>query len=261
MCTVLFSFKSHPEYPLILASNRDEFHDRPTMPAAFWDERFDLLAGRDLKACGTWLGITKTGRFATLTNFRAPASMRDDAPTRGKLVSNFLLSEKSPETYFHDMRFNAHEYNGFNLLFGYVSELYYFSNKDHGFCRKVAPGLYGLSNHLFDTPWPKVERGKKLLSDVMSGGKSITAEMIFGVLADTYQPDDSLLPDTGVGPKWERILAPIFVQSPAYGTQFSTVIMVDTKNRVSFTERAFQSRPDQYTERTFEFSITDDNKT
>lgn len=261
MCTVLFSFKAHPEYPLVLASNRDEFYDRPTTPADFWDECPDLIAGRDLKECGTWLGITKTGRIATLTNFRAPASMRDDAPTRGKLVSNFLLSGKDPNTYFDDMRFKAHEYNGFNLLFGYVSELYYFSNKDHGSCQKVKPGLYGLSNHLLDTPWPKVERGKKLLSDAISRGKPVTSESIFNVLADTYQPDDGLLPDTGVGLKWERILAPIFVQSPVYGTQFSTVIMVDKKNRVSFTERAFHSRSDQYTERTFEFTLANDKTT
>lgn len=256
MCIVLFSFQIHPEYPLILASNRDEFYERPTTSAAFWDEDPDLLASRDLKECGTWLGITKTGRIATLTNFRAPASMRDGAPTRGKLVSNYLLSKKNPETYFDDMRFKAHEYNGFNLLFGYVSELYYFSNKDHGFCRKVSPGLYGLSNHFFDTPWPKVERGKKLLSDAVTRGNSVTSASIFEILADTYQPDDSLLPDTGMGLKWERILAPIFVQSPVYGTQFSTVIMVDRKNGVSFTERAFQSSPDRYTERTFEFTLT-----
>jgi uncharacterized protein with NRDE domain len=261
MCTVLFSFKTHPEYPLILASNRDEFYERPTSSADFWEEAPDLLAGRDLKECGTWLGITKTGRIATLTNFRAPASMRDDAPTRGKLVSNYLLSGKDPDTYFNDMRFKAHEYNGFNLLFGYVSELYYFSNKDHGFCRKVAPGLYGLSNHLLDTPWPKVVRGKKLFGDIVSRDGSVTSESIFDVLADTYQPDDSLLPNTGVGLKWERILSPIFVQSPVYGTQFSTVIMVDKKNRVSFTERAFQSRSVQYTERTFEFILTNDKTT
>ena len=261
MCTVLFSFKTHSDYPLILASNRDEFYERPTTPAAFWDEDSDLLAGRDLKECGTWLGITKTGRIATLTNFRAPASMRDDAPTRGKLVSNFLLSGNNPETYFDDMQFKAHEYNGFNLIFGYVSALYYFSNKDHGSCRKVEPGLYGVSNDLLDTPWPKVDRGKKLLSDVIARGESVTAESIFDVLADSFQPDDSLLPDTGVGLKWERILSPLFVQSPVYGTRFSTVIMVDTKNRVSFTERAFQSRPDQYTERTFEFTLTNDETT
>jgi uncharacterized protein with NRDE domain len=261
MCTVLFSFKNHPDYPLILASNRDEFYDRPTAPAAFWDEAPDLLAGRDLKACGTWLGITKTGRFAVLTNFRAPASMRDDAPTRGKLVSNYLTKGRGPKTYFDDMRFNAHEYNGFNLIFGYVSKLYYFSNIDHGFCRNIAPGLYGLSNHLLDTPWPKVERGKQLLGNAITRGEQVTPEHLFDVLADTYQPDDSLLPDTGVGMKWERILAPIFVQNPVYGTRFSTVVMVDNENRVSFTERAFQSGPRHYTEQRFEFTLTEGDTT
>ena len=125
----------------------------------------------------------------------------------------------------------------------------------------IAPGVHALSNHLLDTPWPKVVRGKKLFGDIVSRDGSVTSESIFDVLADTYQPDDSLLPNTGVGLKWERILSPIFVQSPVYGTQFSTVIMVDKKNRVSFTERAFQSRSVQYTERTFEFILTNDKTT
>jgi uncharacterized protein with NRDE domain len=259
MCTLLFSFKNHSQYPLILASNRDEFYDRPTAPAAFWKEAPDLLAGRDLKACGTWLGVTKTGRCAALTNVRAPASMRDDAPTRGTLVSNYLTKAKDPGTYFDDMRFHAHEYNGFNLIFGYLWELYYFSNKDHGFCRTIAPGLYGLSNDLLDTPWPKVERGKQLLRNAIEDGEGgVIPDRLFEVLADTCQPDDSLLPDTGIGLTWERILAPIFVQSPLYGTRFSTVVMVDNENRVSFAERAFQSGSDVYTEQRFEFTITDD---
>ncbi|MBT8490747.1 MAG: NRDE family protein, partial [Deltaproteobacteria bacterium] len=198
MCLILFSYQLHSEYPLILASNRDEFYDRPTAPAAFWEDAPEILAGRDLKECGTWLGITKSGRIATLTNYRDPFSIKDDAPSRGELVSNFHLSHEGPTEYVQRLQQRADEYNGFNLIFGYVSDLYYFSNRG-GMAQQLVPGLYGLSNHLLDTPWTKVEWGKKRLADLVSENKSFSPGDIFHILADRSRPEDILLPDTGVG--------------------------------------------------------------
>jgi len=254
MCLVLFSYKSHPDYPLILASNRDEFFERPAAPATFWKGAPDLLAGRDLKSCGTWLGITKTGKIATVTNFRDPRAVRDDATSRGELVINFLRSQDDPTEYIRKVNQKADEYNGFNFIFGYMSDLYYFSNRG-GIFQKISPGLYGLSNHLLDTPWPKVELGKTRLGNLISGNHNFSPDAIFGILADTSHPDDGLLPDTGVGLEWERILSPVFVESPFYGTQFSTVVLVDKNHNVTFIERVFNSKPDQYEERKFEFRI------
>jgi uncharacterized protein with NRDE domain len=254
MCIILFSYKSNPEYPLILASNRDEFYERPAAPAAFWDDSPELLAGRDLKQCGTWLGITKSGRVASLTNFRAPYSVMEDAPTRGELVTGFLKGREAPTSYIESICRNAPHYNGFNLLFGYVDDLYYFSNKGNIF-EQVTPGLHGLSNQHLDTPWPKVEEGKKKLRSLLSAGNSFSPEAIFEILADTTRPADEELPDTGVGIEWERILSSVFVESPVYGTRFSTVLLVDNDGKVTFVERVLNHDPDHFETRAFEFTI------
>jgi len=254
MCIILFSYKSNPEYPLILASNRDEFYDRPAAPATFWDDEPELLAGRDLKECGTWLGITKSGRVASLTNFRAPHSVMENAPTRGALVTGFLKGRDAPTAYIEKICRNATQYNGFNLLFGYFDDLYYFSNKGNIF-EQVAPGLHGLSNHHLNTPWPKVAEGKRKLGGLLSGGNSFSPEAIFEVLASTTRPADDVLPDTGVGIEWERILSPIFVESPVYGTRFSTVLLVDKDGNVTFIERVLNHGPEHFETRKFEFAI------
>jgi uncharacterized protein with NRDE domain len=254
MCLILFSYKSHPEYPLIIASNRDESYERPASPAAFWKETPDMLAGRDLKECGTWLGMTKSGRIATITNFREPHAVKDDAPSRGELLINYLRSRDNPTHYIQKISKKAHMYNGFNLVFGYLSDLYYFSNRGAD-VQKVSPGLHGLSNHLLDTPWPKVKLGMGKLDDLISGNNNFTLEAVFNILADISRPDDTFLPDTGVGIERERMLSPIFVRSPDYGTRSSTVILVDKNYHVTFVEKIFNGTPDQYEEKKFEFTI------
>jgi uncharacterized protein with NRDE domain len=155
MCLILLSLKSHPTYKLIIAANRDEYYDRPTAQATFWEESPELLAGRDLRAGGTWLGITKKGRIAAITNYRDPASIKDHALSRGKLVSNFLLGEKSPVDYLERLDQKADEYNGFSLIVGEKDELYWYSNRGDR-PLNLSPGIYGLSNHLLNTPWPQL---------------------------------------------------------------------------------------------------------
>lgn len=242
MCLILIACKSHPAYKLILAANRDEYYDRPTAPVAFWDNAPVVLAGRDLRAQGTWLGITIKGKIAAITNYRDPASNTPHAPSRGKLVSNYLSGQQSPADYLDELKPTAGHYNGFNLIVGEKDRLYWYSNRGN-MIRNLRPGVYGLSNHLLNTAWPKVIRGKEALKKLLLDEKDPDPDALFDILADREIPDDESLPDTGVGLEWERMLSPIFITSPTYGTRSSTVLLIDIKDHVTFIERTFNSDP------------------
>ncbi len=228
-------------YRLIIAANRDEFYDRPTAPAAFWEDAPDLMAGRDLRSGGTWLGVTGTGRIAAITNYRDPRREKRDAPSRGHLVSGFLTGFMSIEEYQQFLQREGSTYNGFSLIFGDPGSLRFFSNRN-GEPRALVSGIHGLSNHLLDTPWPKVARGKEELARVVAKGETVRAEELFAILSDRTVAADELLPDTGVGIELERLLSPLFTIAPAYGTRSSTVILIDRENRVFFSERTFNGR-------------------
>jgi uncharacterized protein with NRDE domain len=236
MCLILLSYMDHPSYRLILAANRDEFYDRPTAPIGFREEAPHILAGKDLKSGGTWLGVTKTGRICAITNFRDPASQLTDAPSRGLLVENFLKGNESPEKYLQKVRKEGERYNGFNLLAGDGSGLFCFSNRSDEIL-EISRGIHGLSNHLIDTPWPKVEKGKRIFKQILSES-SIDPERIFALLSDREMPSDANLPDTGVGIEWERILSPLFIKSEIYGTRSSSIVLMDEKS-ITFMERTY----------------------
>lgn len=255
MCLLLLAVQKHPEYKLVLAANRDEYYDRPTAPAAFWDEASHLLGGKDLRAGGTWLGITRQGRIAAITNYRDPATIRTNAPSRGKLVSDFLLGDESPLEYLDNLAREKDRYDGFNLVVGVMDQLYWFSNRGEGGPRELSPGIYGLSNRLLDTPWPKVTRSKDAMADLLSGQKIPSSEKLFQMLLDPTIANDDQLPDTGVGMEWERILSPIFITSPTYGTRSSTIILIDWHNSVTFTERTFNSDQGHPTTLEYKFPI------
>jgi uncharacterized protein with NRDE domain len=238
MCLILFANGIHPKYRLILAANRDEFYGRPAKPLAFWDDAPSVLAGRDLKSMGTWLGVNKAGLLAAITNFRAPAFILPDAPSRGGLVSKYLMQNGVPITYLENIQKIGGMYNGFNLLMGKVPDLYYYSNKAEGI-KKIGPGLYGLSNDLLDTPWPKVIRGKNLLAGLLKTNQAIDPQAVFKILEDRAHAPDNELPDTGVGDVWERILSPIFINGKIYGTRCSSVILMENSGRTIFYERTF----------------------
>ncbi|MEA2039778.1 MAG: NRDE family protein [Thermodesulfobacteriota bacterium] len=255
MCLILLAIESHPVYKLIFAANRDEFYDRPTSQAAFWDESPGLLAGRDLRAGGTWLGITTSGKIAAITNYRDPASLKAHAPSRGKLVSDFLSGRASAPEYLEMLAQKGDEYNGFNLIIGEMNDLYWYSNRGKGWSN-LAPQIYGLSNHLLDSPWPKVTTGKDGLRDLLSTQEKLSPEAIFGILSDRSAPDDNRLPDTGVGLELERMLSPLFITSPDYGTRSSTILLVDRNDRAMFIERTFNSTPDHPTTIDYQFRIT-----
>ncbi len=257
MCLILFSYKQHPRYPLIFAANRDEFYNRASAPAAFWNDAPGLLAGRDLVAGGSWLGVTTSGRIAAITNYREPGLYKFDAPSRGALVTGFLLGRESPEAYAAKLSGEAQRYNGFNLILGGRRQLYYFSNRTEGL-EALAPGLYGLSNHLLDTPWPKVEGGKKALAGLLTDGRDPAADDLFAILSNRQRPPDESLPDTGVGLEWERILSSLFITSPVYGTRSSTILLLDREGCVTFEERVFNSSPEPVSRAKYEFNIHSD---
>ncbi|HPC73890.1 MAG TPA: NRDE family protein [Syntrophales bacterium] len=254
MCLIFVAYKYRPSCELVVAANRDEFYDRPSAAAEFWKEAPFVLGGKDLMAGGTWLGITKKGRFAAITNYRDPASHREGAPSRGHLVSNFLTGDDDPGGYLRRVAPGAAAYNGFSLFVGDRSSLYYFSNRG-GSPKELTPGLYGLSNHLLDTPWPKVERGKKALDGLLVGKSPLRKEALFEILADRSRPPDESLPSTGMSLEWERILSPPFIASPVYGTRSSTVILVDRRGQVTFDEKVFNSNPNARETRHFEFTL------
>lgn len=248
MCLLAFSYASHPRYRLALVGNRDEFYARPTRPAHRWEDAPFLLAGRDLSGGGTWLGLTEGGRFATVTNYRDLRHLKDDAPSRGDLTKDFLLGSERPSDYLKRLAPKAGEYNGFNLLVGDFSEggegLFYLSNYDRGgVVRQVEPGLHGLSNALLDTPWPKTEKAKAALAALLEAGEPSPQGMA-DALRDEARAPDSELPDTGVGLERERMLSPMFISSPDYGTRCVTALLVTYGGDATFFERTYASERD-----------------
>lgn len=238
MCLILLAWQVPPAFPLIVAANRDEFHTRRTAGADFWDDAPQVLAGRDLEAGGTWLGISRSGRFAALTNYRDPSRHDPAAPSRGRLVADFLSGTTDIDAYLD--RVEDLRCNGFNLLLGTLGResrrLVAFSNVTRA-RHELAPGLYGLSNAVLDTPWPKVGAGKTALAAALQMLPDDSA--LFGLLAQDQPYPDACLPDTGVGRDWERLLSSAFVRSPDYGTRCSTVLKVGADGRVSFTEKSW----------------------
>jgi len=236
MCLILFAHHAHPAYPLVVAANRDEWFRRPTAPAGFWPDAPEVLAGRDLEQRGTWLGVTRSGRFAALTNYRDPAANRPGAPSRGALVSAFLRSQVPPDEYLERLRHEASGYNGFSLLAGDGATLCYFSNRE-GEIRSLAPGVYGLSNSLLDVDWPKVQSGKARLAAALDGGPD--PDGLLAILDDTGLASDHDLPSTGVSAEWERKLSSLRIVADGYGTRCSTALLVGADGEISFVERSF----------------------
>jgi uncharacterized protein with NRDE domain len=241
MCLILFAHKVHPDYPLVLAANRDESYSRPTQAAAFWRDHPQVYAGRDLEQGGTWLGIARNGRVAAVTNFRDGNAAKTSTRSRGELVTNYLRGSQGPSEYANRVRRDGNSYNGFNLLLGDVDELFYVSNRNGG-VTAVAPGVHGLSNSLLNTQWPKVTRGCEALSKLMSAKTQDLIDGLFAALTDRTTAADDTLPNTGVGLPRERTLSSAFIATPSYGTRSSSVLLVNNHGQVVFVERSFSER-------------------
>jgi len=255
MCLIVFAYKSHPKYKFIFAANRDEFYDRPTEQADYWKDNPELLAGKDLQAGGTWMGITKKGRFAAVTNYRDLKNIKEDAPSRGMLTLDFVNDNISAEKYYENIKPSLQDYNGFNLILGSVDELFYFSTHINGI-KKLEPGIYGLSNATLNTDWPKVKKSKDVLSVLLKNDEIHPWELL-SILNDTRQAKEENLPDTGVGMEWEKILSSIFIQSPKYGTRCSTALVVDIDNNFRLAEKTFFGSQGAFSNKDFNFTIKD----
>ena len=237
MCLITFAWDYDPVYQLVLVANRDEFYARPTENAHFWPEHPEVLAGKDLSAGGTWLGLNRQGQFAALTNYRDPAQFARVAQSRGELPLHYLTGATSPQSYLAQLRPRAEQYNGFNLLVGNSNDLFYYSNYENK-TRKLASGLYGLSNHLLDTPWHKVSTAKVRLGAAIAA-RELAPDGLAMLLHDSNPPPDSLVQQTGLAMEQERVLAPLFIASPNYGTCCTTVMLVTRQGKVTFYEKTY----------------------
>lgn len=233
MCLIVVGWRVHPDYPLIVAANRDEFYVRPTAFADFWAEAPEIVGGRDLEAGGTWLGTTRTGRFAAVTNVREPGAGKG-LHSRGKLTQAFLAGQQTASEYVDQLEMR--DFSGFNLLLGDGLSLWYCSNRGAA-PRELGPGIYGLSNHLLDSPWPKLVTAR--LGFAQAIAKLPDRGPLFDVLADDEIVPDTELPSTGVPLEWERRLSAIFVRSEDYGTRASTVLTLAGDGQITFEERSF----------------------
>jgi uncharacterized protein with NRDE domain len=245
MCLVLVAWRAHPDYPLVVAANRDEFFARPTAPAVFWPDG-DILAGRDLRDGGTWMGVTRSGRFAALTNYRDPARHCEGRASRGRLVADFLAARTPPAAWLANVAGRTADYNDFNLLAGDGDSLASLSSIS-GEIRALEPGIYGLSNHLLDTPWPKVAVAKSALSAALAALPDDGP--LFDLLRDDSIHPDQNLPRTGVSLEWERLLSAAFVSAPDYGTRSSTVLLLGVSRALTFDEQTWlaMGRPGERT--------------
>jgi len=253
MCLILFAWKNHPSYKLILAANRDEFYSRRTAEAGFWDEHPEVLGGRDLVAGGTWMGITKSGRFAAITNYRDPATVIDQAVSRGYLTRDFLIGKQSPSDYLQEIGDNRNRYLGFNLLIGDQRELWYYNNVSNEML-EVAPGTYSLSNAYLNSKWPKTDSGKALFESKLKD--QINQDDFFEILSKKERAEDSRLPKTGVPIELERALSPIFIETESYGTCSSSFAAINENGLATFIEKTHPTLDRQSKTVSFHFMIS-----
>lgn len=251
MCLALIALAAHPRLPLVIAANRDEFHERAAEPAHWWAS--GIIAGVDRLGGGTWFGVARMGRWALVTNYREGVPRDPKAPSRGELVTRALSDAAPPLVTAAAIAADGERYHGFNLLLGEGTEAAYASNRASG-AIALGPGVHGLSNHLLETPWPKVVRSKERLAAWLAAG-SVDLEPLFELLADRAQAEPSALPSTGVAPEWERLLSSPFIVDPRYGTRCSTVLAISDRGRARFVERSFDSAGRRTGEASFEFDL------
>jgi uncharacterized protein with NRDE domain len=238
MCLIALALDAHPQYALVLAANRDEFHHRPTAPASWWDDAPQIFGGRDLQSHGSWLALARDGRWAAVTNVRRMIPPDPNAPSRGRLVAHYLRDPHTAAGYGAGLRPEADRYAGFNLLLGDAAGVWYLSNHDGFRHQRLTPGVHAVSNAALDTPWPKLVALRDTLRVWCADGRTDTAGLLAALARDRVAAD-AVLPDTGVGAEMERFLAPAFIRGDSYGTRASTVLAIDRAGRALFTEHRF----------------------
>ena len=245
MCLILLAWRSHPDYTLVFAGNRDERYDRPSATADFWKDEAEIYGGRDLELGGTWLGLRRGGRFAAITNYRDGPAKKPAPRSRGELTANFLRGKDGPAAYLNRLATtDGCLYGGYTLLVGDLDRLFALSNRSTSGVEELRPGVHGLSNHLLNTPWPKIVRGKRRVEALLGAGEGDLIKGLFEALADRTPGTDTELPETGVGAARERELSPAFIAADSYGTRASTVVLIGRDGKVMFEERRFGPRGD-----------------
>ena len=237
MCLIVFAYQQHPDYPLILVANRDEFYVRPTESMQFWQDHPTVLAGRDLQQMGTWLGINQAGHFAAVTNVRDGRHIADNLLSRGDLTKGFLTTDLCAAEYLNQLKSTQQSYGLFNLLIADKTGLYYFSNRG-GAPQQLEPGLYGLSNAQLNTPWPKLIAAKQALQCAIQEN-DLSHDRLSKILASKQTADDTSLPDTGISYEWEKRLSSAFIHSSAYGTRATTTLIQATDGTTELNENNF----------------------
>lgn len=253
MCILFIAIQQHPQYPLIIAANRDEFFQRPTQASHFWPPAQYILAGKDLQAGGSWMGINKQGYIAALTNIRDPNRLRNDVRSRGELVLNYLQHPPANTEQQKRLQTGRLDYNGYNLLFGHWQSLRVYNNFSHQY-HTLGDGVYGLSNADLNSDWPKVNRGIQALSEYCQSGEDLNHNRLFELLGDQQQAEEHCLPVTGVPWEWEKRLSAIFIRGEEYGTRSSTLLTIDSNNKVHWIERRFDNHHQQLDQQEFEFT-------
>jgi uncharacterized protein with NRDE domain len=242
MCLLVLAWQVHPRYRLVVAANRDEFHERPTAPMAKWPAPDGIIAGRDLRAGGTWLAMDRARRFGIVTNFRELQPPASGARSRGNLIPDYLRNEAGAERYLEELQPTAGAHSGFNLLLTDRDSLWYASNRAEQFARRLPPGIYGLSNEFLDTPWPKLQRVRRRFDPLLMQGSEVSKDELFAILSDPTQAGiNEGLPRTGVSPEWEQLLSSPFIRNADYGTRCSTIVLLEPSGSASLTERRFDS--------------------
>jgi len=237
-----------------MAANREEFHQRPTAAADFWPDQPDLLAGRDLQAGGTWMGITRTGRIAAITNYREPLTPQSKIQhSRGHLVRDYLATDISAMEQAERLQGQGAMYSGYNLLLGDPNDLVYISNRNEN-PLVVSPGTHGLSNHLLDTDWPKVHSGRAHLDSLLEDGP-LESKALFDLLTDRTLTKGEMPKNIADSDLPEQLMRHYFIASPDYGTRCSTVLLLDREGHVEFLERQFGPNGLVGETRKFEFDI------
>ena len=255
MCLIVFSYQSHPEYELIVAANRDEFYERSTQEAHFWENESHILAGKDLQAGGTWMGISKSGKFSALTNYRDLTTLKENPPSRGALVTDYLRTSDYTEKYLQNILPDAKAYNGFNLLLKDRTGFYHFSNHTMR-TTPIEPGVHGVSNAVLDTPWNKLERAKANLKKATSADY-VDEEALFELLMDDTPAPDADLPETGLTYEMEKLVSSIFIKSERYGTRCSTLLLMDYKGNMKYVERRYDRDQNRISgTKSFELEVT-----
>lgn len=240
MCLLVLAWKAHPRYRLVVAANRDEYHDRPAGPLVRWPAPPGIIAGRDLRAGGTWLGIDRQRRFGVVTNFRDLVRAPPQAPSRGQLIPRYLGGAAAAGEYLAALEREAGGYGGFNLLLADSDSLWYASNRNAKFAQALSPGVHGLSNERLDTPWPKLLRVRRGFEEWLRESGSAEGDQLFELLADrTPAGDEELLPSSALSREWERILSSPFVLHEKYGTRCSTIVAIEPSGATFIAERRF----------------------